>query len=53
MSARDGASAVADRTPILDVRDLRVEFRTPLGVVHAVDGVSYQLYENEFVGIVG
>ena len=39
--------------PILDVRDLRVEFHTPLGVVNAVDGVSYQLFENEIVGIVG
>jgi oligopeptide/dipeptide ABC transporter ATP-binding protein len=39
--------------PLLDVRDLRVEFHTPLGTVHAVDGVSYQLYENEIVGIVG
>ena len=42
-----------DRTPLLDVRDLHVEFRTPIGVVHAVDGLSYQLFENEIVGIVG
>ena len=41
------------KTPLLDVRDLRVEFRTPIGVVHAVDGLSYQLFENEIVGIVG
>jgi oligopeptide/dipeptide ABC transporter ATP-binding protein len=40
-------------TPILEVRDLRVEFRTPIGVVHAVDGLSYRLDENEIVGIVG
>jgi peptide/nickel transport system ATP-binding protein len=39
--------------PILEVRGLRVEFRTPLGTVHAVDGVSYELRENEIVGIVG
>ena len=42
-----------NKTPLLDVRDLRVEFRTPIGVVHAVDGFSYQLFENEIVGIVG
>jgi oligopeptide/dipeptide ABC transporter ATP-binding protein len=38
---------------LLDVRNLQVEFRTPIGVVHAVDGLSYELYENEIVGIVG
>jgi peptide/nickel transport system ATP-binding protein len=42
-----------NQAPLLDVRDLRVEFRTPIGVVHAVDGLSYQLFENEIVGIVG
>jgi len=41
------------KTPLLDVRELRVEFRTPIGVVRAVDGLSYQLFENEIVGIVG
>jgi peptide/nickel transport system ATP-binding protein len=42
-----------DTSPILDVRDLRVEFRTPIGTVHAVDGLSYYVNENEIVGIVG
>ncbi len=42
-----------DKTPLLEVRDLRVEFRTPIGVVHAVDGLSYRVHENEIVGIVG
>jgi oligopeptide/dipeptide ABC transporter ATP-binding protein len=45
--------SASEKTPLLDVRDLRVEFRTPIGVVHAVDGLSYQLFENEIVGIVG
>ena len=45
--------SVPNNTPLLEVRDLRVEFRTPIGVVHAVDGLSYQLCENEIVGIVG
>ena len=38
---------------LLEVRDLCVEFRTPLGTVRAVDGLSYHLDENEIVGIVG
>jgi ABC-type antimicrobial peptide transport system ATPase subunit len=33
----------SEKTPMLDVRDLRVEFRTPLGTVKAVDGLSYRL----------
>jgi peptide/nickel transport system ATP-binding protein len=41
------------KTPLLEVRDLCVEFRTPIGVVHAVDGLSYRVHENEIVGIVG
>jgi oligopeptide/dipeptide ABC transporter ATP-binding protein len=45
--------SVESTSPLLDVRDLRVEFRTPIGVVRAVDGLSYQLHENEIVGIVG
>ena len=43
----------SEKTPMLDVRDLRVEFRTPLGTVKAVDGLSYRLYEDEIVGLVG
>jgi oligopeptide/dipeptide ABC transporter ATP-binding protein len=41
------------RGALLDVRDLRAEFRTPLGTVRAVDGLSYHLDHNEIVGIVG
>ncbi len=47
------AAAPASRTPILEVRDLRVQFKTPLGTVNAVDGVSYELYEDEIVAVVG
>jgi peptide/nickel transport system ATP-binding protein len=39
--------------PLLEVDDLRVEFATEDGVLHAVDGVSYQLERGRTLGIVG
>jgi peptide/nickel transport system ATP-binding protein len=39
--------------PLLDVRDLRVTFRTDGGDVTAVDGVSFALGADEVLGIVG
>jgi peptide/nickel transport system ATP-binding protein len=39
--------------PILEVRDLRVEYDTPRGPVGAVDGVSLDVRPGEFVGVVG
>jgi oligopeptide/dipeptide ABC transporter ATP-binding protein len=40
-------------TPLLDVRNLRVSFRTEGGVVRAVDGVSFTLDAGHVLGIVG
>ncbi|MFN8224544.1 MAG: ABC transporter ATP-binding protein [Gaiellales bacterium] len=39
--------------PLLDVRDLRVSFRTLDGVVKAVDGVSFSLDRGRTIGLVG
>ncbi len=41
------------RTPILQVRNLGVYYETPKGDVLAVDGIDFDLYEGETLGLVG
>ena len=40
-------------TTLLQVRDLRTEFVTQDGIVHAVNGVSFDVGEGETLGVVG
>ncbi|MET7797998.1 ABC transporter ATP-binding protein [Streptomyces decoyicus] len=47
-----GATALAD-TALLDVRDLRVEFRTRDGVAKAVNGVSYRVAPGQTLAVLG
>jgi oligopeptide transport system ATP-binding protein len=39
--------------PLLEVQGLETTFKTPDGVVHAVNGVSFEVNEGETLGVVG
>ena len=40
-------------TPLLEIADLDVRFRSEHGPVHAVDRLSLNVHEGECIGIVG
>jgi peptide/nickel transport system ATP-binding protein len=44
---------VSAEEPLLRVEDLVVEFHTEDGIVHAVDGISYEVQRGRTLGIVG
>jgi peptide/nickel transport system ATP-binding protein len=46
-------STAPNDQPLLNVRDLRVEYLTPRGPVRAVDGVSFSIRPGEVVGLAG
>jgi len=43
----------SQKKPVLEVKDLRVYYETPKGDVLAVDGINFNLYEGETLGLVG
>lgn len=58
-AATGGASGAAEtrpdggRTPVLSVRDLSIRFPSEAGTVHAVRGISFEVYPGQVLGIVG
>ena len=52
-SDNSAGDPVRDPDVLLDVRDLRIHFRSEEGLVRAVDGVSFQLRPGETLGLVG
>lgn len=48
-----GGDGRADAATVLAVEELRTEFRTPIGPVAAVDGISFGLHAGETLCIVG
>jgi oligopeptide/dipeptide ABC transporter ATP-binding protein len=43
----------ANGNPVLSIKDLRTYFHTQDGIAKAVDGVSYDIYPGETLGVVG
>src|SRR5262245_25314770 len=41
------------RDPLVTVKDLHVEFDVRDGIVHSVDGASFNIYRGQTLGIIG
>jgi oligopeptide transport system ATP-binding protein len=49
----ENAATEPAREPVLSIRDLTVDFVTDDGIVQAVNGITYDVYPGETLGIVG
>ncbi len=45
--------AAEDSSTLLEVRNLKVDFRTRNGIAHVLDGIEFSLSKGEILGIVG
>ena len=50
---KDTPGEASEEKAVLEVRDLRVYYATPLGDVRAVDGINFQVRHKEILGLVG
>lgn len=53
MKATVDATGQATRPLVASVRDLQIHFQAKAGLVHAVDGVSFEIRDGETLGLVG